>query len=368
MPFLERLLKTPISAVVERAVHSVPAREGQSRFLNYDLTTLHDWYRGETRLWNVLPYAELAEIHWPAAEAFQVRREEEWFRLRSPAGTRLERLRAGALEAFRAEKRFDRESTVIRLEEFRKDTGLLRVRPGWYTDGLRSNYAMDWSMDDEDRDGTALTLRSYLAERFGERLPPLGESLLSDAVGLAVVVWYRGQGDILPYLPRRAGGRSGQAKAANDGDRVRTAVFDGGYHCTASGESEWTDGAHSFDEMFVAEICRELEEEVGIQREDLEWIVPAGLCREFLRGGKPQLFFAALTNLDGTELAIRRKAAIASQIARGRQEVVDDCLIAEDPEQVYRDLARHGTIEAVANLSYAHRCLVSAVFGGAVRT
>ena len=91
--------------------------------------------------------------------------------------------------------------------------------------------------------------------------------------------WYS-IADGRPYLPRRA---------------PRQSVFPGGYHCTASGETVWNE-AGDFDGLFTANICRELEEEVGLTGQDLDRLRPVAFCREFLRAGKPQFFFAAGTS------------------------------------------------------------------------
>lgn len=187
------------------------------------------------------------------------------------------------------------------------------------------------------------SIRSLMAQSYGPRLPPLDEPRLSNALGLSVVVWRRTEdGNTVPYLPRRAAKRS--------------AVYPGGYHCTASGEAEWNSQAATFEEMFTADICRELYEEVGLTRVDLGWIVPVALCREFLGGGKPQLFFVAFANVPPRALAERRREAIQRQILAGRQEVLDEVLIVESPEQVFRELAEHGTTEAFANMCYAKKC------------
>jgi hypothetical protein len=152
---------------------------------------------------------------------------------------------------------------------------------------------------------------------------------LSNGIGTAVVVYDRAG---RPYLPRRA---------------PRQDVYPGGYHCTASGETVWS-GAADFEGLFTANICRELEEEAGIAREDLEWIRPVAFCREFLRAGKPQFFFAAGIALDEGALRERRRAAIARQIAKGRQEILDEVL-AEVNEATLREC----TLECVANLALA---------------
>ena len=99
-----------------------------------------------------------------------------------------------------------------------------------------------------------------------------------------------------------------------------------------------------FDGLFTANICRELAEEVGLSRADLDWIRPVALCREFLRGGKPQLFFAAGTSLSERALRERRQAAIARQTV---PEVLDDVMW-----EVREELC---TLECVANLRLISR-------------
>ena len=72
------------------------------------------------------------------------------------------------------------------------------------------------------------------------------------------------------------------------------------------------------------------------------------LLREFLRAGKPQLFFAASTLLTEMELRSRRRAAIERQLARGYQEILDDRLADVTPETL-----QQCTLECVANLTLA---------------
>ena len=172
-------------------------------------------------------------------------------------------------------------------------------------------------------------LRDRLRADYGARLPPLDNPRLSNAIGTAVVVF---DGDGQPYLRRRA---------------PRQCVFPGGYHRTASGETVWSKGG-DFDGLFTTHICRELEEEVGLRRADLAWLRPVALCREFLRAGKPQFFFAASTLLTKTELRDRRRAAIERQLAHGIQEILDDRLAEVTPETL-----QQCTLECVANLTLA---------------
>ena len=206
--------------------------------------------------------------------------------------------------------------------------------------------------------GSDVSLRGLLLAEYGRRLHPLSDKRLSNIVGIAIVVFCKTeQGEILPYLPRRA--KPGLV-SETIGTTKKQAVYGGDYHCTASGATVWNDAAGSFSEVFTQDMCRELYEEVGLAEQDLAWIYPVAFCREFLRGGKPQLFFAGFTKVPPQEINTRRRAAIQRQIARGRQEIEDDVLVVETPEQLYAHLWSHGTIEAVANMTYAQDCAILA--------
>ena len=92
------------------------------------------------------------------------------------------------------------------------------------------------------------------------------------------------------------------------------AVFEGGFHCTSLGAVEWSE-SETFDQIFTEDMYQELNEEVGVEKDDVEVILPLSLCREFLRGGKPQIFFAGLTTLSENELAKKRRKALQRQKA-----------------------------------------------------
>jgi hypothetical protein len=113
----------------------------------------------------------------------------------------------------------------------------------------------------------------------------------------------------------------------------------------------WT-GADNFDGLFTANICRELDEEVGLTRADLDWIRPVAFCREFLRAGKPQFFFAAATSLSDEALHERRQAAIERQLAAGRQEILDEVL-----GEITAETLQMCTLECIASLAFARHPL-----------
>jgi hypothetical protein len=265
--------------------------------LRYDAAWLIEYYRNETPARPGLPYSQIG-----GAGPSRIIRQEQTFELQ---------------DVLEITPRMDYDESIVRLVDF--DGSVLTVEPARYSDGMKSNYAMD----------APGNLRERLRADYGASLPPWSDPRLSNGVGTAVVV-YDGSGR--PYLPRRA---------------PRQNVFPGGYHCTASGEAAWSE-AEDFDGLITAQVYRELAEEAGLARVDIDWVRPVAFCREFLRGGKPQFFFAAGTSLDEDALAARRRAAIEKQIARGRQEILDEILAEVTPETLHLC-----TIECVANLQLA---------------
>ena len=260
--------------------------------LRYDAAWLLDFYRGETPAGAGVPYGSIG-----GAGPYHLLFEEDQFRLNDVLGL---------------SPNLAYDEAIVRLASI--EGNALRLQRAVFSDGVKSNYAMDGPGE----------LREILRAEYGAILPPLSDTRLSNGIGTAVVVFDSAD---RPYLPRRA---------------PRQHIFPGGYHCTASGETVWT-GARDFDGLFTANIYRELAEEAGLVREDLDWIRPVAFCREFLRAGKPQIFFAARTSLCAEALAERRRSAIAAQLARGRQEILDDVMDDFRPELC--------TIECLANLA-----------------
>jgi hypothetical protein len=262
--------------------------------LRYDAAWLLDYYHGESPVRPGIPYAPLA-----ACDSWQLVCDPEQFQLN---------------DVLQLRPKLDYDEPVVRLVSV--EGGTLRVQRAVFSDGVKSNYAMDGPGE----------LRDTLRDEYGAKLPPLSDTRLSNGIGTAVVVF---DASGRPYLPRRA---------------PRQSVFPGGYHCTASGETVWT-GECDFTRLFTGNICRELEEEAGIVPGDLDWIRPVGFCREFLRAGKPQIFFAACTSLSAEALTSRRRSAIAAQLSRGRQEILDEVMEDFQPALC--------TIECLANLALA---------------
>ena len=352
IPWLVRGLEVArviIALLREELYRERVGQMSSTEYLNYDPKKLCEDYPDEQAIAPLVPYKE--EICWigptlqetlAKAGAVQVQRMKDPFVL--VANTAKMRLfQCEALKDLLARGRMVRNDSVIRLQSYSNnpEEAELTIQKAMYSDQAQSNLVMDWEANHALKESGYRTLRKYLSSRHPRSLGPLDESIMANTIGISVVLYYRTfAGAYLPYLPGRAKGQ---------------AVFDGGFHCTASGAAAWSATDRTL-EIFVKDMYKELFEEVGIARNEIDVMVPLALCREFLRGGKPQIFFAGVTSLSEPELAQKRKTALELQKKSGVIEIEDNQLISSDTEDLPKKL-RSGpvTLEATANLHYAEK-------------
>ena len=368
-----------VAQVAQMLLSKVPYKKLLRRvfstdYLDYDPPKLCGVYPDEPAIAPLVPYKE--EICWigptlqetrAEAGAVQVKRMEKPFVLNAYTHE-MRTFQVEALNDRKAQGHMGkRDDSVIRLQSYSNNSGgaVLQIQKAKYSDQVQSNLVMDWTADHALKELGHKTLRTYLSARYPRKLGPLDESIMANTIGISVVLYYRtSAGAYLPYLPGRAPGQAvfkggchfwrqlGRAWAAVFGQ----AVFKGGFHCTASGAAAWYESGRTFKEIFVKDMYKELEEEVGIARDEIDVMVPLALCREFLRGGKPQIFFAGVTSLSESELQTRRRRAIQLQKKSGMPEIVDKQLIDSDTEDFRKKLPSEPlTLEATANLYYAEK-------------
>lgn len=336
------------------------ALEGKKdRFLNYDVDFLLKAYSDETPVFEGVPYSELVDFLGLGDTHIVIDTRQQPFRLKRGRQTETWRVVADAgYEALKSSGRIstDRNDRVVRLTKVTKmNKGVvqLTVQKATYHDQARSNLILDYVALPDNPD---TTLRQQLAQKYGRRLPPLSEPRLANNVGVACLLFYREAGRYVPYLVKRVG---------------KVGVMPGGIHCTASGAAEWPgSNGCSFDEYFTCDMFREIEEEIGLKKSDIEDLRLVALCREFLRAGKPQLFFAGITSLSREELRERRKNAAKvientsgwPEIARDRWGRSADVVIPADA--LASNIRERGmTIEGMASLLYGKRYLETFVAG-----
>ncbi|MCK5233548.1 MAG: hypothetical protein KAJ91_01905 [Candidatus Aenigmarchaeota archaeon] len=328
-----------------------------TKYLNYDPLFLCSAYEEETPIKAYLPYKQ--EVCWirstweetcNAVNNISIQKTSPPFNL----GTDLRALKAFqglAYHEFKASGKITKDSNIIRLDSLKinqKETKLT-VQKAKYSDQVQSNLVMDWTDNHALKELGVATLRAYFTSRYPQRLPPLSDTHLANTIGIAVILFYQNSSmEYVPYIPQRAKGLINNKKIL--------AVFEGGYHCTASGAAEWSE-SENFNQCITKDMYEELREEVGIERDDVEVMLPVALCREFLRGGKPQIFFAGLTKLSEKQLGEKRKSAIKMQNEmKDKVEIEDNQLIVSDIDHLKKSAQFFGlTLEAIANLHYAEK-------------
>jgi 8-oxo-dGTP pyrophosphatase MutT (NUDIX family) len=227
-------------------------------------------------------------------------------------------------------------------------TQTLELQRTKYSQQAKSNLVLDWNGSTVEKSFSFGSLRSKLVAKHGRQFPPLNEDLLANTVGIAAMLLFRADsGEYLPYLQKRADG---------------LAVFPGAFHCTASGATQpplikaWDGAEFSFGDVFLSDMYRELYEEIGVARSHILDLVPVALCREYLRGGKPQIFFVGLTDLSPPELKKARIEAIRRKGKSDIKEIESRAFVPRSSKELNDFLQDPKiTLETLPALHYADR-------------
>jgi hypothetical protein len=222
-----------------------------------------------------------------------------------------------------------------------------RIQKARYWDQARSNLILDWTVPGQR---PPQRLRDLLVAKYGSKLPDLNDRRMANTIGVACLIFFWEKGRLIPYLIRRV---------------EKVGVFPGGLHTTASGAANWPKGLEkSFENFFTQAMYDELREEVGLVREDIADLKPMAFCREYLRGGKPQIFYAGFTRLTRSELRKKRIGAEKTIKKLNRWPEVDqkswmdsdDVIIP--PEKLEADIGELGvSLECRAAYYYAREYL-----------
>lgn len=299
-----------------------------------------------------VPYLEVADLLCSRSQNLTIDVVRNPFRLKRGGDGELWRAISDVgFEALKASGKISnvQNDKLVRLSAMADthDALSLRVQRATYYDQARSNLILDYVAL---ADSPSVTLRTELAKSYGKRLPPLNEARLANNVGIACLLFFRDRDGLTPYLVKRVS---------------EIGVMPGGVHCTASGAAAWPDqGSCDFEGFFSCDMYREIKEEVGLDRTDIQDLRPVALCREFLRAGKPQLFFAGITSLSYDELQKRRKkAAEVVKKTNSWPEVTRDTWYQSSQVVIPADEIKDNimdwgmTLEGIAALHYGLRYL-----------
>lgn len=328
-----------------------------SKFLTYDPGKLARWYAQEPGVTIGLPYAYVHRWDITDEKAhekpFDVTVNRNPFTIQRDRPQGWDEVVDRAWAALRAEGHdFDRSEALVRVTGFGLDPVTLSFQRAEYNDQRRSNLILDFQAPGLP------TLREMLRAEFGTRLPPLNDVRLANTLGVAALVLTPQDGRVAAYLVKRA--------------KKGVAVFQDTWSCTGSGAAKWPmDDRETFfyHDGLVNDMYEELEEEIGLTQADLTFMMPVAFARELARGGKPQLFFLAGTQLPIADLRSRRIQARRLSAARHQpQEVEADSFfrsaarfvdLSGDETMFYSpDLSHEATallVEARRQLTYLRR-------------
>lgn len=161
-----------------------------------------------------------------------------------------------------------------------------------YFDQVATNLTLDWRST--KLPDNSLTIRNSIELPENGLLKTLDNSNLSNTLGVAVMLYNRA---LEPFIRLRSSDLA--------------AIPQKGLHCSASGVFEMDDGINAGEHDYTVlerGIEREIASEVGLDRADYN-LYPVAFARELPRGGKPQVFFIALTKLSGSKILEKSKNA-----------------------------------------------------------
>ena len=318
----------------------------QPKYLNYDLNKLFSHYINEEKLLKNIPYIELVDLSKNKQNIkFSIIKEE--FKLDYNNSIAIKSFQTEALKEFKNKGKFIYDSKTVRLNKIKYNNGLiiLEIQKSKYSDQIQSHLVLDWN-NRHLRDIGTNTLRGILLSKYGNKLPPLNTTLLSNSIGISVVIYYKKNNLLIPYLPFR--NKSYFNKKKNE-----PALYEGIYHCSSSGVLEWDDFKTMYD--ITEQMYREINEEIGLEKGDISELKPISLTRELLRSGKPQIFFFGTTNLSEKELIEKRKLAIIKATNKDDKiEIQNKHLPFVNDSELKRSLI---SLETIGNLYFCDKYL-----------
>jgi len=185
---------------------------------------------------------------------------------------------------------------TIKITDFNLEKKEVVIQPATYFDQVGTNLTLDWASGCLG-DTPSATLRNNIEKTVDGALPRLKNSVLANTLGVAAVIVSRGEDVLIPI-------RGNEQAVMVDKQ--------GKFHCSASGVFAWDKAdpsAINIDfEFFIDGMAREIQSETGLLKEECT-ITPLAFSRELIRGGKPQLFFVAETNVSMEELKTRMSNA-----------------------------------------------------------
>lgn len=240
--------------------------------------------------------------------------------------------RAQAYLDYRSKGYAASDSPVMRIESATKSDNALAVeiRPTRYFCQAESNLVLDkkTAILSHEKKQVTVTLRQLLSAGQDLGLPRLDDKRLANSLGVVVC-----------FLSKDRDGRIALRMVKRTKD---VGVFPGGVHPAMSCAIKW-DHERVYQpkmdlmDVILPDIQREMVQETGLDPSQYSTPIPLSFCREFLRGGKPQLFCLSYTDLPQHDLNAARDRQMKTQRAYRPEKVEllgSGWLSAHDPSAV----------------------------------
>ena len=187
---------------------------------------------------------------------------------------------------------------TIKITDFNIEKGELVIQPATYFDQVGTNLTLDWASGCLGEMSSS-TLRNDIEKTVDGSLPRLKNSVLANTLGVAAMIVSRGENVLIPI-------RGNEQAVMVDGK--------GKFHCSASGVFSWDRSNANFSDVnfdfFIDGMAKEIQSETGLLQHEYT-ITPLAFSRELIRGGKPQFFFVAETEV--TMEDIKRRMSVAEE-------------------------------------------------------
>lgn len=355
-------------------------RTTESHFRPVDYEKLCRLFKGASRAGAYdLPYAKLHEWSWPNLEGTVDEKVQAYvncnageFELASLSVSH-KLFQVQAFAQFVRSKILTSDRFAVRLDnvDFSTDPPTLFIRKARYSDQVQSNHVLTWKGNADnwigstglqrplpiDRDwrhkGTDDDLHSLVLGENDRWLPPLDKCpYLANTMGVAVILFYKKKHKWIPILLDRT---------SEPGEK---AIYQEGISCTASGaltfyEESSGEMKSSCESKTLIDLVRpwllsQIKQKASIKEDKIDILLPLALCREFQRGGKPQLFYAGAIkhNIGETLLEVYRTTT-----AKDSKQKLRPVVKIHNIEELLCSPAgrRQFTPEFVANWYYASR-------------
>lgn len=205
----------------------------------------------------------------------------------------------GLIKKIRGTEEYE-NNTTMRIDSI-DSSGVIRAHPASYFDQVGTNITLDWNSGLLEKPAT--TIRNGEERPLDHKLHPLESSVLANTLGVAVVFYDRG---LSPDIRLRTDDLASIQKK--------------GLHCTSSGVWELPGNYHAgeFNASYLEYGARkEIKDEVGLNPDEYA-LFPVCIARELPRGGKPQIFFVAISLISAERYEEAKRTADESY------EFVDD--------------------------------------------